>query len=157
MTVSDNPLLTGLTSNPTIFHRAISSGPSYDTQIRDAALRGLDVKAIYEEIAVRDIQAAADLLRPVYDQADAEDGFVSLEVSPELAYDISGSVDEGRRLWAAVDRPNLMIKIPATKAALPAVTALLAEGVNVNARYWFGQLLGGLRAKTEALRPGASA
>lgn len=117
MTVSDNPLLTGLTSNPTIFHRAISSGPSYDTQIRDAAFRGLDVKAIYEEIAVRDIQAAADLLRPVYDQAE----------------------------------------IPATKAAIPAVTALLAEGVNVNARCWFGQLLGGLRAKTEALRSGASA
>ena len=130
--------ITGLTSNPTIFHKAMSSGHSYDAQIRDAASRGLDVKAIYEELAVRDIQAVADLLRPVYDRTNQEDGYVSLEVSPDLAYDTSGSIQEGRRLWAAVDRPNLMIKIPGTKAGLPAMTALLAEGINVNVTLVFG-------------------
>jgi transaldolase len=131
--------ITGLTSNPTIFHKALSSGHSYDAQIRDAASRGLDVKSIYEELAVHDIQSVADLLRPVYDRANEEDGFVSLEVSPDLAYDTLGSVHEGRRLWAAVDRPNLMIKIPGTKAGLAAVTALLAEGINVNVTLVFGQ------------------
>jgi transaldolase len=130
--------ITGLTSNPTIFHKAMSSGHSYDAQIRDAASRGLDVKAIYEELAVRDIQAVADLLRPVYDRTNQEDGFVSLEVSPDLANETSGSIQEGRRLWEAVDRPNLMIKIPATKAGLPAITALLAEGMNVNVTLVFG-------------------
>ena len=131
--------ITGLTSNPTIFHKAMSSGDSYDAQIRDAASRGLDAKAIYEELAVRDIQAVADLLRPVYEQSNQQDGFVSLEVSPDLAYDASRSVLEGRRLWAAVDRPNLMIKIPGTKAGIPAVTALLGEGVNVNVTLVFGR------------------
>ena len=131
--------ITGLTSNPTIFHKAMSSGDSYDAQIRDAASRGLDVKAIYEELAVRDIQAVADLLRPVYEQSNQQDGFVSLEVSPDLAYDASRSVLEGRRLWAAVDRPNLMIKIPGTKAGIPAVTALLGEGVNVNVTLVIGR------------------
>lgn len=130
--------ITGLTSNPTILHKAMSSGHSYDVQMREAASRGLDVKAIYEELAVRDIQAVADLLRPVYDRSNQEDGFVSLEVSPDLAYDTSGSVLEGRRLWSAVDRPNLMIKIPGTKAGLPAVTALLGEGINVNVTLIFG-------------------
>jgi len=131
--------ITGLTSNPTILHKAMSTGHSYDAQIRDAASRGLDVKSIYEELAVQDIQAVADLLRPVYDRANEEDGFVSLEVSPDLAYDTLGSVHEGRRLWAAVDRPNLMIKIPGTKAGLAAVTALLGEGINVNVTLVFGQ------------------
>ncbi|MHB8587410.1 MAG: transaldolase [Candidatus Dormibacteraceae bacterium] len=130
--------ITGLTSNPTIFHKAMSSGHSYDVQIHDAASRGVEVKAIYEELAVRDIQEVADLLRPVYDQTNQEDGFVSLEVSPDLAYDMSGSVLEGRRLWATVDRPNVMIKIPGTRAGLPAVTALLAEGINVNVTLVFG-------------------
>jgi len=131
--------ITGLTSNPTIFHKAMSSGDSYDAQIRDAASRGLDAKAIYEELAVRDIQAVADLLRPVYEQSNQQDGFVSLEVSPDLAYDASRSVLEGRRLWAAVDRPNLMIKILGTKAGIPAVTALLGEGVNVNVTLVIGR------------------
>lgn len=130
--------ITGLTSNPTIFHRAMSTGHSYDVQMCAAASRGLDTKAIYEDLAVRDIQAVADLLRPVYDRSDQEDGFVSLEVSPDLAYDASGSVLEGRRLWLAVDRPNLMIKIPGTSAGLAAVTALLGEAINVNVTLVFG-------------------
>ena len=159
--------ITGLTSNPTIFHKAMSSGQSYDAQIRDAAGRGLDVKAIYEELAVRDIQAVADLLRPIYDRANEEDGFVSLEVSPDLAYDTLGSVHEGRRLWGAVDRPNLMIKIPGTKEGLAAVTALLAEGINVNVTLVFGQRRyrevleahaeGLLRAKANRNAPGCRA
>ncbi len=130
--------ITGLTSNPTIFHKAISSGGSYDAQIRDVAARGLDGKGIYEELAVRDIQAVADLLLPVYKRSNRKDGFVSLEVSPELAYDAEASVAEARRLWKAVDRPNLMIKIPGTEAGLPAVTTLLSEGINVNVTLIFG-------------------
>lgn len=130
--------ITGLTSNPTSFHEALSSGHSYDDQIRHATARGLDVKAIYEELAVQDMQAVADLLRPVYDCSDRNDGYVSLEVSPDLAYDAEASVLEARRLWAAVDRPNLMIKIPGTSAGLPAVTRLLSMGINVNVTLIFG-------------------
>jgi transaldolase len=130
--------ITGLTSNPTIFHKALSRGQSYDRQIRESAARGLDGNAIYEDLAVRDIQAVGDLLLPVYRNTDRIDGYVSLEVSPELAHDTQGSVAEARRLWKAVDRPNLMIKIPGTQAGLPAVTTLLAEGVNVNVTLVFG-------------------
>jgi len=130
--------ITGLTSNPTIFHKALSGGHSYDRQIRDAAARGLDGKAIYEVLAQRDIRAVADLLLPVYHSTDRVDGYVSLEVSPDLADDTEASVAEARRLWKAVDRPNLMIKIPGTAAGLPAVTTLLAEGVNVNVTLVFG-------------------
>jgi transaldolase len=130
--------ITGLTSNPTIFHKALSRGQSYDRQIRDAAGRGLDDQEIYEELAERDIRAVADLLMPVYDGTDRTDGYVSLEVSPDLAYDTEGSVAEARRLWKAIDRPNLMIKIPGTQAGVPAVTTLLAEGVNVNVTLVFG-------------------
>ena len=128
----------GLTSNPTIFQKALAAGDWYDGQIREAASRGLDAEAIYEELAVRDIRAVADLLKPVYEVSDRRDGYVSLEVSPTLAEDTEGSIDEGRRLWAAVDRPNLMVKIPGTAAGLPAITALLAEGINVNVTLLFG-------------------
>ena len=130
--------ITGLTSNPTIFHKALARGQSYDDQISDIAADGLEIKAIYEDLAVRDIQAVADLLGPVYEDSNRHDGYVSLEVSPDLAYDTEASVLEGRRLWAAVDRPNLMIKIPATPAGLPAVTTLLEEGINVNVTLIFG-------------------
>jgi transaldolase len=130
--------ITGLTSNPTIFHKALSVGRSYDHQIRDAAERRLDGKAIYEDLAVRDIQAVADLLLPVYKSTDRLDGYVSLEVSPGLAHDTQGSVVEARRLWKAVDRPNLMVKIPGTTAGLPAITTLLADGINVNVTLVFG-------------------
>jgi transaldolase len=130
--------ITGLTSNPTIFHKALSHGQSYDSQIRDAVARGLEGKEIYEDLAVRDIRAVADLLLPVYYSTHRMDGYVSLEVSPDLAHDTQGSVVEARRLWKAVDRPNLMIKIPGTQAGLPAVTTLLAEGVNVNVTLVFG-------------------
>ncbi|MCS6962659.1 transaldolase [Thermoflexus sp.] len=126
--------VTGVTSNPTIFERAITTSPAYDEAIRDRLLRDpeLETPALYEALAVEDIQMAADLLRPVYEATEGADGFVSLEVSPHLAHDTEGTIAEARRLWRAVDRPNLMIKVPATPAGIPAIEALIAEGVNVN-------------------------
>ncbi len=130
--------ITGLTSNPTIFQRALEGGDWYDEAMARAAARGMDAPAVYEELAVQDIQAVADLLAPVHRATRGRDGHVSLEVSPTLAHDPEGTIAEARRLWAAVDRPNLMIKVPGTAAGLPAVAALLAEGVNVNVTLIFG-------------------
>ena len=130
--------IVGLTSNPTIFQKALANGDWYDGQIREAASRGLDAKAIYEELAVQDIRDVADLLGPVYTASDRRDGYVSLEVAPNLAEDTGASIEEARRLWAAVDRPNLMVKIPGTAAGLAAITALLSEGINVNVTLLFG-------------------
>ena len=130
--------IVGLTSNPTIFQRALAEGDWYAEQIREAASRGLGAEATYEELAVRDIQAVADLLLPVYEASDRHDGYVSLEVSPRLAYETEGSVRAARRLWTAVDRPNLMVKIPGTAEGLPAITTLLSEGVNINVTLLFG-------------------
>jgi transaldolase len=140
--------IVGLTSNPTIFQKALAQSDLYDQQIRDASARGLDAEATYEELAVRDIQAVADLLWPIYETTDRRDGYVSLEVSPHLAHDTDGSIAAARRLWAAVDRPNLMVKIPGTAAGLPAITTLLSEGVNVNITLLFG--LGRYREVLEA-------
>jgi transaldolase/glucose-6-phosphate isomerase len=124
----------GLTSNPSIFEKAIASGHAYDAGLR-AALADrpdLDTSALYETLAIQDIQAAADALRPVHAQSHGDDGYVSLEVSPRLAHDTEGTVREARRLHAAVARPNLMIKVPATDQGLPAVTRLIADGIAVN-------------------------
>jgi len=129
----------GVTSNPSIFQQAIASKGQYDEAV--AALLAEDgsrsTVALYEALAVEDIRAAADILRPVYDDSKGSDGFVSLEVSPHLAPDTSGTVAEGRRLWQDVDRPNLMIKVPATREGIPAVEELIAAGVNVNATLIF--------------------
>jgi transaldolase len=131
--------LRGVTSNPSIFCKAIAGTSEYD----DAVARLLDAdasiatEALYEALAIEDIRSAADVLRPVYDAAQASDGFVSLEVSPHLAHDTEGTIEAARRLWAAVDRPNLMIKVPATAAGVPAVERLIADGVNVNATLMF--------------------
>jgi transaldolase len=122
--------LRGVTSNPTIFDKAISSDPIYDAPIR--ARKGRTPAEIYEAITIEDIQLAADEFRPVFDKLAGRDGFVSLEVSPRLAYDTAGTIDEARRLWNAVDRPNLMIKVPATRPGLAAIEALIAEGIHVN-------------------------
>lgn len=135
----DGDSLTGLTSNPTIFHKAISRSNDYDRAIVDLMAQesqraGLD---LYESLAIRDIQSAADLLRPVYDDTDGVDGYASLEVSPGLAHDTEGSITEARRLFKAVDRPNVLIKIPGTKAGLPAITELIGEGINVNVTLMF--------------------
>jgi transaldolase len=129
----------GLTTNPAIYHEAISGTGDYDADIAALAARGLDAKAIYELMAVRDIHAAADLLRPVWDATDGRDGFVSLEVSPFLARDTRGTIEEGRRLWRALARPNVFVKVPGTPEGMPAIEALAAEGVNVNVTLLFAR------------------
>jgi transaldolase/transaldolase/glucose-6-phosphate isomerase len=129
----------GVTSNPSIFQKAIESGRAYDPAV--AALLTADptmsTVSLYEALAIDDIQGAADILRSVWDSSDGSDGFVSLEVSPHLARDTEGTVTEAKRLWAAVDRPNLMIKVPATLEGIPAIEGLIASGINVNATLMF--------------------
>lgn len=124
--------LRGMTSNPTIFQGAISKGNAYDDQIAGLIANGKDASAIFEAVAVKDIQDACDLYRPVYDSAGGHDGLVSIEVSPTLASDAEGTLADARRLWKAVDRPNVMIKVPGTDEGVPAIRTLLSEGVNVN-------------------------
>jgi transaldolase/glucose-6-phosphate isomerase len=124
--------LRGMTSNPTIFEKAIGSGNDYDEQLRSLIGSGLDAGALFEALAIDDIRHALDLFRPLYDATDGGDGFVSLEVSPLLADDTAETVAAAKRLWAAVDRPNVMIKIPATKAGIPAIAEVISEGINVN-------------------------
>ena len=129
----------GLTSNPSIFQGAITESADYDKVIQ-AFLEAdphADVNTVYERLVIEDIQMAADILRPVYDSTEGSDGFVSLEVSPYLAHDSNGTIAEAHRLWQAVGRPNLMIKVPATPAGIPAIETLIAEGVNVNATLMF--------------------
>jgi transaldolase len=129
----------GVTSNPSIFQKAIEGGGAYDEAVTAllAADPGMTTTALYEALAIEDIQSAADILRPVWDDSDGSDGFVSLEVSPHLARDTEGTVAEAQRLWRAVDRPNLMIKVPATNEGVPAIEGLIGDGVNVNATLMF--------------------
>lgn len=122
----------GVTSNPAIFEKAIADSDDYDADIRQLAGENKSVNDIYEALAIEDIRQAADLLRPLYDRTDGGDGYVSLEVSPTLAHDTAGTVADAKRLFAATDRPNLMIKIPATPAGIPAITTVIADGINVN-------------------------
>lgn len=124
--------LTGITSNPAIFKLAIAGNDAYDEQLRSGAVAGRSSEEIYLLLVSTDIRDACDLLRPVHDATEGADGYVSLEVSPHLAHDSEASVAEAKRLWAVVDRPNLMIKIPGTAACLPAIEQLLYEGINVN-------------------------
>ena len=131
--------LRGMTSNPSIFEKAIAGGAHYNALVDEANRRGGDTNAVYESIVVRDIQDAADLLHPVYEATDAHDGYVSLEVSPHLAHDTRGTLTEARRLWNMVDRPNLMIKVPGTKAGIPAMGELITEGINVNVTLLFSR------------------
>jgi transaldolase / glucose-6-phosphate isomerase len=128
----DEDGLRGITSNPTIFEKAFSSGDAYDSEISRLAGEGRSVEDVFEELAIADIRDAADMLRPVYDQSGGADGFVSLELPPSLAYDTEGSIAEAKRLFGAVDRPNVMIKVPGTSAGVPAIETLLTDGVNVN-------------------------
>jgi len=122
----------GVTSNPTILEQAIAGSVDYDDELRALVAAGSSVEAIYEALVMRDIGRAADLLRPVYEQTGGVDGYVSLEVSPALAENTQGTVAEARRLFAALARPNVMIKVPATPAGIPAITTLIGEGINVN-------------------------
>lgn len=124
--------LRGVTSNPSIFEKAIAGSADYDADLRRLVEAGKSVNEIYEALAIDDIQHATDVLRPVYDASQGADGYVSLEVSPTLANDTDGTLADARRLFEAVNRPNLMIKVPATPPGLPAITALIAEGINVN-------------------------
>lgn len=131
--------LRGLTSNPTIFENAISRSSEYDESIRaiTAGERDISVSALYERLAIEDIQMAADFLKPVYESSEGTDGFVSLEVSPHLAYDTAGTVSEARRLWETVNRPNLLVKVPATRDGIPAIEVLIDQGINVNVTLMF--------------------
>jgi transaldolase len=124
--------LRGVTSNPSIFNKAIASSEDYDTQIHDLLLEGRSHVEIYEALVTTDIRDACDILRPLYDELAGQDGFVSLEVSPHLAHDTRGSIEEARRLWRTVARPNLFIKIPGTLEGIPAIEELLFEGININ-------------------------
>jgi transaldolase / glucose-6-phosphate isomerase len=132
--------LRGMTSNPTIFEKAITGGKLYDDLLNSLRPRtDLDAKGRYEILAIRDIQDAADILQPVYDSSKRRDGYVSLEVSPYLARDTKGSLEEARRLWKAVGRENVMIKIPGTAEGLPAIQQALSEGININVTLLFAQ------------------
>jgi transaldolase len=122
----------GLTSNPTIFEKAIAAGTAYDEEISGLLERDLDAHAIFETVAVRDIQGATDLFRPIYESSEGGDGFVSIEVSPLAARDPHVTTADTRRLWSAVDRPNLMVKIPGTVEAVPVIQQMLTEGININ-------------------------
>jgi transaldolase/glucose-6-phosphate isomerase len=135
----DEDGLTGVTSNPSIFEKAMGHGDAYDSALADydKAHPGAPAMARYEHLAIQDIQTAADALRPTYDRLGAKDGYVSLEVSPYLANDTDGTIAEAARLWAAVDRPNLMIKIPGTAAGVPAIAATIDAGINVNVTLLF--------------------
>jgi len=124
--------VTGVTANPTIFQKSISSGHAYDEQMTQLISEGKNTSDIYETMIIQDIRTVADLLRPIYDRTNMQDGYVSLEVSPDLAHDTNATIAEVRRFWKMVDRPNLLVKIPATPEGIPAIQASLSEGINVN-------------------------
>jgi transaldolase len=130
--------LRGITSNASIFEKAISESHIYDIDIRDLTLKKRDAKAIYETLSLRDIQNAADEFRSIYEKTNCKDGYVSHGINPHLAYDTNGTIEEARRLWAALNRPNILIKIPATTEGLPAIKQLISEGINVDANLLFG-------------------
>jgi len=131
--------LRGMTSNPTIFEKSITGSNLYDDILNSPEAKSLNAKALFEKIAIRDVQDACDIFRPVYDESRHRDGYVSLEVSPYLAKDTAGTLEEARRLWKAVNRPNLMVKVPGTPEGIPAVRTLLEEGLNINITLLFAQ------------------
>ncbi len=128
----------GVTSNPSIFNKAIGQSDLYAEDISKLTAQGLSREQIYEALAVKDIQMAADAFQDLYQESNGADGYVSLEVSPYLATDTAGTIAEAKRLWKTVDRPNLMVKIPATKEGLPAIAESIAEGININVTLIFG-------------------
>jgi transaldolase len=131
--------LRGQTSNPTIFEKAINGSSLYNDILNSPEAKSLNAKQLYEKIAIRDVQDACDIFRPVYDESKHRDGYVSLEVSPYLANDTNGTIEEARRLWKSVNRPNLMVKVPATPEGVPAIRQLLEEGLNINITLLFAQ------------------
>ena len=133
----DEDSLRGVTSNPAIFEKAILGSPDYDEELESLAREGLSAREVYRKMAVKDVQLACDVLRPVYDETGGKDGYVSLEVAPRLAHDTEGTLEQARQYWGLVDRPNVMIKIPATDAGIPAIEEALYEGLNVNVTLLF--------------------
>src|SRR5215469_1766891 len=131
--------LRGVTSNPSIFEKAIVGSTDYESVMESKESAALDAKQLYERIAIKDVQDAADILRPVYDESKRHDGYVSLEVSPLLANDTAGTLQEARRLWKTVGRENLMVKVPATPEGIPAIRQLISEGINVNVTLLFSR------------------
>jgi transaldolase/glucose-6-phosphate isomerase len=134
----DEDSLRGVTSNPAIFEKAILGSPDYDEDLAAAAREGLSAREVYRRLAVKDVQMAADVLRGVYDETNGYDGYVSLEVAPRLAHDTEGTLEQARMYWDLVDRPNVMIKIPATDEGIPAIEQALYEGMNINITLLFG-------------------
>lgn len=154
--------LRGMTTNPTIFEKAIAGSDLYDADIRRLAAAGRTPAEIFEALAVADVQAACDLFRAIYEESGGLDGLVSIEVSPTLAHDTEGTIREAERLWHQVERANVMIKIPGTREGLPAITHCLAQGINVNVTLLFGvpryrevveAFMGGLEQRHRAGRP----
>ena len=133
----DESSLRGVTSNPAIFEKAILGSTDYDDQLRSLAEEGKGPRDIYEEIAIRDVQMACDVLKPVWEERDHDDGFVSIEVMPDIAHDTEATIEQARDYWRRVDRPNLMVKIPGTDAGVPAIETAVAEGINVNVTLLF--------------------
>ncbi len=130
--------LSGITSNPSIFYKAISGSTDYDIEIRTLAIAGKEPKSIYEALCIKDLQMAADEFLPRFKSSGGSDGYISMEVNPNLAYNTKGTIEEARRLWVELDRPNVLIKVPATKEGLPAIQQLISEGINVNITLLFG-------------------
>ena len=135
----DEEGLKGITSNPAIFEKALAAAGDYDDFIRANAATAKNAIALYERIAIRDIQEAADILKSVYEATEKRDGYISLEVAPALAAETEKTVAEARRLWQIVNRPNLMVKVPATKEGIPAIKQLIGEGININVTLLFSQ------------------
>ncbi len=150
----DEDGLRGITSNPSIFEKAIAESNIYDDDIAGKDLAGKDPKVIYETISQRDVQNAADEFIQVYEKTKGKDGYVSLEVNPHLAHDTKGTIEEARRLWTSLNRPNVLIKVPATVEGLPAIRQLISEGINVNVTLLFA--LPRYRQVTEAFIGGIS-
>jgi transaldolase len=134
----ENGEIQGVTSNPSIFNTAIAKSNDYDEKLESLAKVGLTSEQIFYQLAIKDIQDAADLFMPLYESTDGGDGYVSLEVSPYLANDTQATIEEARNIWKSVNRPNLMVKIPATKSGLPAIRTCIAEGMNINVTLIFG-------------------
>jgi transaldolase len=148
----DEDGVVGVTANPTIFEKSISAGHAYDEQMSQLIAAGKDTNEIYENLVIQDIRSVADLLRPIYERSEGLDGYVSLEVSPDLAHDTDVTIAEVQRFWGMVNRPNLMIKIPATPEGIPAIEQAIREGVNVNITLIFS--LDNYRAVTDAYLTG---
>src|SRR5919206_2059414 len=129
--------LRGVTSNPTIFNQAILGAPDYDDQLASCAKAGRSTREIYQELAITDIQDGCDVLRSVYDETNGYDGYVSLEVDPDIAFDTERTMTQAREYWERVDRPNLMIKIPGTDEGVPAIEEMIYEGLNINVTLLF--------------------